>query len=223
MYVHEKNQAISQVGHTIYAGVQKLLITFKKIKNLREVFLFLLAYWCYIDGVDTIIRMAVNYGQSLHLNQKDLVLALLITQFIGFPAAIVFGGLGKRWGAKTGIFIALFVYIIVTIWAYFMQSEREFYILAIVIGLVQGGIQSLSRSLFTRIIPGKNSGELFGFYNMLGKFAAVLGPFTVGLVSQVSGNPRLGILVLVVFFVVGGILLYYVDEGKARNTAIIGI
>lgn len=219
MYVNENRSANSKKNNTLVESMRKLLDTFKKIRRLRVTLLFLIAYWCYIDGVDTIIRMATNYGRSIHLEQQDLVIALLMTQFVGFPAAIAFGKLGEVWGAKTGIFIALWVYILVTIWAYFMQTEKEFYMMAIVIGLVQGGIQSLSRSLFTRIIPAQNSAEFFGFYNMLGKFAAVLGPFMVGWVSAVSGNPRLGILVLVVFFIIGGGLLYFVDEQKGVDLA----
>lgn len=139
------------------------------------------------------------------------MLALLITQIVGFPSAIAFGKIGEKLGPKTGIFIGIGVYVFITTWAYFMSKEIEFYILAIGIGLVQGGVQSLSRSLYARIIPLNKSAEFFGFYNMLGKFAAVIGPIMMGWVGEASGNPRLGILSIIILFAAGGWLLYRVD------------
>jgi UMF1 family MFS transporter len=169
------------------------------------------AYWLYIDGVDTIVRMAVDYGLSLGFDQNSLITALLITQFTGFPAALAFGWFGGRYGPKTGIFIGLAVYILVTVWASVMDSVSEFYYLAFLIGLAQGGIQALSRSLYARMIPADRSAEFFGFYNMLGKFAAILGPVMIGWVGVISGNPRTGILSLLVLFVVGGLVLAKVE------------
>jgi UMF1 family MFS transporter len=151
--------------------------------------------------------MAVDYGLSLGFNSNSLIVALLITQFIGFPAAIGFGYLGKRIGAKRGIYIAIAAYVLIVVWASRMDSEQEFYGLAIAIGLVQGGIQSLSRSFYARLIPHDKSAEFFGFYNMLGKFAAVFGPLMVGWVGALSGNPRLGILTLLLLFFLGALLL----------------
>lgn len=204
-------------------GLRQLIRTFKEIRALRVVFLFLLGYWCYIDGVDTIVRMAVDYGLSLGFSSNSLIVALLITQFVGFPAAVAFGYLGNRIGPKNGIFIAIAVYCIIVIFASRMTIEAEFFGLAIAIGLVQGGIQSLSRSLYARIIPADKSAEFFGFYNMLGKFAAVLGPILVGWVGMVTGEPRYGILTLLVLFLPGAFLLTFVnvDEGreKARTLA----
>ncbi len=176
------------------------------------VFLFLLAYWLYIDGVDTIIRMAVDYGMALGFGRNGLILALLITQFVGFPAAIAFGRIGTRLGAKTGILIGIGVYVLVTVWAFFMDSVWEFYALAITIGLVQGGVQALSRSFYARLIPPEKSAEFFGFYNMLGKFAAVIGPVLMGWVGVATGNPRLAILSIVVLFLGGGTLLLFVKR-----------
>ena len=181
--------------------------------------LFLLAYWLYIDGVDTIIRMAVDYGLSIGFDVGNLIIAILITQFVGFPAAIAFGLIGERIGAKRGILIAIAVYIVVTIWAYWMENVSQFYTLAIVIGLVQGGVQSLSRSFYASIIPANKSAEFFGFYNMLGKFAAVLGPLLMGVVGLVTQDSRLSILSVVVLFVAGGVLLWFVDEEKGRKMA----
>jgi len=198
------------------AGYAQLIETFKHLRQLRVVFLFLLAYWLYIDGVDTIVRMAVDYGLSIGLEQNHLIIALLITQFVGFPAALGFGLLAKKLGpkgegAKRGILLAIGIYIAATIGAFFMDTAQEFYALAVTIGLVQGGVQALSRSLYARLIPSEKSAEFFGFYNMLGKFAAVIGPLMVGVVSLASGDHRLGILSIIILFIAGGWLLIKVD------------
>lgn len=196
-------------------GFRQLVHTFDEIRKLKQVFIFLLGYWLYIDGVDTIVRMAVDYGLAIGFKAEGLVLALLVTQFVGFPSAIAFGKIGEKFGPKTGIFIGIGVYCLITIWAYFMTSEIEFYMLAAGIGLVQGGVQSLSRSLYVRIIPKNKAAEFFGFYNMLGKFAAVIGPIMMGWVGVVSGNSRVGILSLIILFVAGAALLsrVNVEEG----------
>lgn len=206
-----------KVSQAIVNGFKQLKTTFHNIRQLRMVLLFLCAYWLYIDGVDTIVRMAVDYGMSLGFESSHLITALLITQFVGFPAAIAFGYLAHAIGTKRGILIGISVYLFVTIWAAQIQDVSEFYILAIIIGLVQGGVQALSRSFYARIIPQNRAAEFFGFYNMLGKFAAVLGPIMVGVVSLLTQSPRLSILSISILFISGGILLYYVDEEKARN------
>jgi UMF1 family MFS transporter len=198
------------------AGFRQLAATFRDIRRLRTVLLFLLAYLLYIDGVGTLARMALDYGMALGFDEKKLIVALLITQFVGFPASIAFGYLGARFGAKTGITIGLVTYSACTLWAYRMESTWEFYALAVVVGLVQGGVQSLSRSLFARIMPADRPGEFFGFYNMLGKFAAVLGPLLMGSAALATGSSRAAILVILVLFLAGGILLYFVDERGAR-------
>jgi UMF1 family MFS transporter len=205
----------------VRGGFRQLFATFAEIRRLKVVFLFLAGYWLYIDGVDTIVRMAVDFGLSLGFEANGLIVALLITQFVGFPAAIAFGKLGERLGAKTGIFIGIGVYSGVTIWGYFMQHPAEFYAMAVAIGLVQGGVQSLSRSLYTRLIPGDKAAEFFGFYNMMGKFAAVLGPMLMGWVALVTGSPRASILAVLILFLAGAALLYFVDveEGKRIGTA----
>jgi UMF1 family MFS transporter len=208
---------------TVKGGFSRLVTTFRQLRTLRQTFLFLLAYWLYIDGVDTIVRMAVDYGLALGFEASGLMLALLITQFVGFPAALLFGYLGERRGPRQGIMIAIFVYLLVIAWAYQMESEWEFYLLAGAIGLVQGGIQSLSRSIYSTMIPRDQAGEFFGFYNMLGKFAAVIGPFLMGWVSVATGEPRYSIVAISILFIAGAIILARVDirEGQRQAEALV--
>lgn len=203
----------------VTAGFSQLAGTFRALRHMRVVFVFLLAYWLYIDGVHTVIRMAIDYGLAIGLEANDLIVALLLTQFVGFPAALVFGRLGERIGAKTAILMGLLVYIFVCVWGYTMREPWEFYVLAGTIGLVQGGVQALSRALYARLIPANKAGEFFGFYNMLGKFAAILGPLIMGVVSVATGDPRLSILAIIVLFVAGGGLLLAVNEGQGVEHA----
>lgn len=220
LFVHEPRPTQQErFGSWVAGGLRQLIATFRELRRLRVVFTFLIAYWCYIDAVDTIIRMAVDYGLSLGFEANSLIVALLITQFVGFPAALVFGKLGERYGAKSGLFIAIAVYIGVTLWAMQMTEVREFYVLAAVIGLVQGGVQSLSRSLYARLIPADKAAEFFGFYNMLGKFAAVLGPGLMGFVGYLTGSTRASLWAVVGLFVVGAAVLYFVDEEEGVRHA----
>jgi len=219
-------------------GFRQLIGTFKKIRHLRTVLLFLVAYWFYIDGVDTIIRMAVDYGMSIGFSSNDLIVALLITQFVGFPSALVFGKLGQRWSARKSIFIAIGIYIFITIWGTMMTTQQDFYILAIIIGLVQGGIQALSRSYYSRLIPKNQAAEYYGFYNMVGKFATILGPVLMGIVGLIARRvlmppfptpeqmvhvgqlaSRWGIASISLLFIIGAILFFFVDEEKGRIEA----
>jgi len=225
LFVREPEKNSPPAGNAVTQGCLQIIRTFKEIKYNKTIFLFLLAYWLYIDGVDTIIRMAVDYGLSLGFKSTDLISALLITQFVGFPCAIAFGFIGEKIGAKRAIFIAIGVYLFISIWAGFMQSKQEFYLLAVIIGFVQGGIQALSRSLFAGIIPQDKSAEYFGFYNMLGKFAVILGPILIGTVGLFvrslgfSSNiaSRLSITSVSILFLSGGFLLFFVDEQKAKQ------
>lgn len=188
--------------------MQALWRTLKELRGQKPVWMFLFAYWLYIDGVDTIIRMAVDYGVKLGFSSSSLITALLLVQFIGFPAAIVYGWLGERIGTQRAILTAIAAYAMVTAWAYTLQSEAQFYWMAAAIALVQGGVQSLSRSFYAKLIPPDASGQYFGFYNMLGKFAAVLGPLAVGFTAAAfPDNQRLSMLALLPFFVIGGWLL----------------
>ncbi|HNT91682.1 MAG TPA: MFS transporter [Smithellaceae bacterium] len=202
--------------HAVVEGWQQLIGTLRDIRHLKVVGLFLLAYWFYIDGVDTIIRMAVDYGKSLGFDSGALIAALLMVQFIAFPAAILYGLFSMRIGTKKAIMIAICAYTLITVLAFFMTQKWHFFTLAACIGLFQGGIQALSRSLFTQIIPANKSAQFFGFFNMLGKFAVVFGPVMMGVITILTENVRYGILSVTVLFVAGGFLLSRVniEEGK---------
>lgn len=211
----------------VKAGLRQLGDTLREIRHLKTIVLFLAAYWLYIDGVDTVVVMAVNYGRSIGFGTEDLIVALLLVQFIGFPAAIGFGYLAKRIQPKRAILIAIGVYLFISIWGAFMENVSEFYTLAIVVGLVQGGVQALSRSLYARLIPADKSAEYFGFYNMLGKFAAVIGPAlmgTVGLWFASMGYSddvasRISIAAIALLFLAGGAVLWFVNEEKGKEEA----
>ncbi len=183
-----------------------LLDTFKEIKSIKPIFLFLLAYWIYIDGVDTIIRMAINYGLALGFSSSDLLIALLVTQFVAFPGTLMINKISEYFTCEFAIIGCLIMYLAITILAYNLDSIFEFYLIASLIGLVQGGIQALSRSYFARLIPNNKHSEYFGIYNMLGKFAALIGPLIVGLITYISDDPRLGMLSIGLFFITGIIL-----------------
>ena len=215
-------QGDQPLGRAAREAFRELGRTLAEIRQRRDTVLFLLAYWFYIDGVDTIVLMAVDFGLAIGLAADGLMIALLITQFVGFPAALAFGWLGGRWGAKPGILLAIGVYALVVLLAAGMTRVEEFYLMAAVIGLVQGGIQALSRAFFAGLVPPGRSAEFFGFYNMLGKFAAVLGPGLVGIAALVTGDPRLSLLPILVLFLIGAGLLWRVrvpavGEGGARE------
>jgi UMF1 family MFS transporter len=211
----------------IRAGLAQLRDTFREIRRLKTIFLFLIAYWLYMDGVDTIVRMAVDYGISIGFESKDLLVALLITQFVGFPSAVGFGLLGQKIGTKRAILGGIAVYILITFWGAFIRHRFEFYCLAVAIGLVMGGIQALSRAFYTRIIPPDKSAEYFGFYNMLGKFAVVIGPVFMGGIGLAARSlgcssqtaSRISISSISLLFILGGLLFYFVDEAKGREEA----
>jgi len=196
---------------------KKLWNTLSAIRQHNNLWLFLLAYWFYIDGVATIIRMAVDYGIAIGLPSNSLIVALLLVQFIGFPATLLFGMIGHKHGAKRGLWIGLWAYVLATAAAGFMTNVVHFYVLAAVLGLVQGGVQSLSRSLFSQLIPAEKSGEYFGFLNMLGKAAAVLGPLLVGVVAATTNNNRIGLLSILLLFVAGMWFLRKVEEAPVKT------
>ena len=219
LFVEEPKGERMPIGKAVRDGFSDIRKTLSALGSLRNAAVFLLAYWCYIDGVDTIIKMATDYGTSLGFSASSLIVALLITQFVAFPSAIVYGMFGSRCGVKKALLTAIAAYIVIAVLGFFMTKEIHFYLLAVCIGLFQGGIQALSRSYFSRLIPEGHSSQFYGFFNMLGKFAAIVGPVLVGIMSVITGEQRYGILSLIILFVLGFILLRRVDEDKAKEEA----
>lgn len=209
----------SGVIRAVRGGLAELRATLGEIRRLRSASLFLVAYWLYIDGVDTVIRMAVDYGLSIGLSSNDLIAALLLIQFVGFPAAVAFGWLGERIGAKRAILIGVAVFVGATLFAATMDTAAEFFGLSAAVALVMGGVQALSRSLFARMVPPGRTSQFFGFYNMLGKFAVIVGPLLIGVTGMITGEPRTAILSVVVLFVAGGALLWKVDVADGERAA----
>lgn len=207
------------IGQAVTLGLRELGHTFREIRHLKVVGLFLLAYWLYMDGVDTIIRMAVDYGISLGFPSSSLITALLLVQFVAFPATLIYNWISTKTGIKTAILIAIVCYGLITVLGFLMTMVWQFYALAVAVGLFQGGIQALSRSLYTRIIPPEKSAEFFGFYNMLGKFAVVIGPVLMGSVALLTGNIRYGILSILILFLLGGFFLSKVDIEEGETMA----
>jgi UMF1 family MFS transporter len=193
-------------------AVERLSNTFLRIRQYRNIFIFIVAFWFYNDGIGTIIKMATIYGDEIGIGTFDLIGALLLTQAVGIPFSLAFGRLAAWIGAKRAILVGLAAYTGIALGGYFMTRAVHFWILAVCVGLVQGGTQGLSRSLFASLVPKEKSAEFFGFYNISGKFAGVVGPAVFGLVGQLGGTSRFGILSLIFFFVVGGVLLTAVKE-----------
>ena len=193
---------------------RRLWNTVREARRHPQLWLFLLAYFLYIDGVHTIIKMAVDFGAAINLPPSHLVLAILVTNYLGFPATLAFGFAGRRFGPRRCIYVALAIYCVVTFFASMASQTWHFYLLAAMIGLAQGGVQSLSRSLFARLAPREKAAEMFGFYNMFGRFAAILGPVLVGYASLVLDSQRLGVLAVLVLLIAGFALLTRVTEAS---------
>ena len=206
-------------GEVVRASLVGLLHTLRDIRRYRHAMLLLIAFVIYSDGIGTIIRMATSYGTELGLNQGALITAILLVQFAGIPFAFLFGLLAGRIGAKTSIFIALAVYIVITVMGYFMKTERDFYILALMVASVQGGSQALSRSLFASMIPKDRSSEFFGFFSIFEKFGAIAGPATFEIASRTTGSSRSAILSVMVFFVAGAAVLAFVNVRAGQEAA----
>ncbi|WP_434657655.1 MFS transporter [Sulfurimonas sp. NW9] len=208
LFVEEKKGDKEQKNILLVAGYLRLKKTFQRVASLKGLLLFLVAYWLYIDGVDTIIRMAVDYGMALGFDSSKLIMALLIVQFVGFPATLIVAKLADIWDTKKVIYLCIAVYIFIIVYAAMMEDVYEFYILAILIALVQGGIQALSRSYYAKMIPQKYAAEFFGFYDLLGKFAVIIGPLLVAFVALFSHNSRLSIASVAILFILGGLLSF---------------
>lgn len=194
-----------------------LLQTFEKIRGDRKIYMFLFAFLFYIDGVYTIISMATAYGTSLGLSSNGLILALLVTQLVAFPCAIYFGKISKKYETGVLIKICIFAYLLISIYAIFLNNIVQFWILAVSVGMFQGAIQALSRSYYAKIIPKENSGEYFGIYDVFGKGAAIIGTLVVSLVTQATGNQHLSISTLSIMFLIGIILFFKTDKIESKN------
>lgn len=208
----EQVHGVTGEKYRVSDAFKNLKNSFLKIKQNKRAFWFLIAYFFYIDGVDTIIKMAASFGTALGLSSTVLLLVLLFTQFVAFPFAILYGRLAEKYGAKKMIYVGVFIYTIIVIYAYFIKSSFDFWLLAFMVGTSQGGIQAISRSYFAKLVPKENSNEYFGFYNIFGKFAAIMGPFLVGLITQITGDVKNGVLSLIVLFVMG--LIFLVVESR---------
>jgi UMF1 family MFS transporter len=203
----------------VAAGFGRLAVTFREIRRYRHLLVFLVAFWIYNDGISTIIKMATAYGDEIGIGVPDMIAALAITQFVGFPFALLFGRLGERIGTKSAILLALAIYAVICVGGFFMTTPLHFYLLATAVGTVQGGSQALSRSLFAAMVPRHKTAEFFGFFGASGKFAGIFGPLLFAVISQLTGESRLSIVALIVFFLVGGMVLTRVDVAGGVQAA----
>ena len=195
-------------GHIVRTTFTGLADTMRRIARVRVLLVYMVAFFFYIDGVHTVISMATSYGAALGIDSTQLVLALLVTQFVAFPSAIAYGKLAGRYGTLRMIIIAVAAYVgIVLFAAFFLQSAVEFWILAVLVGMFQGGIQALSRSYFGKLIPKEHSNEYYGFFDIFGRYASVMGTLLVSVVTSLTGNPSLGVLSIGILLVVGFVML----------------
>ncbi|MBL7164101.1 MAG: MFS transporter [Anaerolineales bacterium] len=203
----------------VRAGFSRLAKTFREITKYRELLKFLVAFWLYNDGIGTIIKMATIYGAEIGIGQTALIGTLLMVQFVGIPFSFAFGWLAKKIGTKNSIYLSLLVYTGISILGYFMSTALHFWLLGFAVAMVQGGSQALSRSLFTRMVPKSKSAEFFGFFSVSAKFAGIAGPFIFAVVGQLVGHSRLSIVSLIIFFILGGLMLTFVDEKEGIRVA----
>jgi UMF1 family MFS transporter len=205
--------------HPVKAGFSRLANTFREVTRYKQLLIFLIAFWIYNDGIGTIIKMATAYGDEIGIELTDMIIALIILQFVGIPFSFLFGTLAKKIGTKRSILLALGVYTLISIGGYFMRTATHFYVLAFLVGTVQGGSQALSRSLYGAMVPQHKTAEFFGFFSTSSKFAGIAGPLLFGVVSQTAGQSRLSIVSLIIFFIVGGLLLTRVDVEEGIRVA----
>ena len=208
---------VEREPRVIVNSIRRLGKTFKEIKKYRTIFLFLLSYFFYIDGVGTIISMSTAYGTDLGLGSTELIIALLAVQIVAAPFAVLFGKLANRFGARKMIFTGIIIYMIVCIYAMFLKTIVDFWVMAMLVATAQGGIQSLSRSYFAQMVPKEKVNEFFGFYNIFGRFASVSGPILVGLITQLTGSSAFGVFSLVILFAIGFVVLLFVPNSSTAS------
>jgi UMF1 family MFS transporter len=206
-------------ANPVRAALVRIVETLRELRRYRNAFLMLVAFLLYNDGVQTIIKMATAYGTEIGIGQGSLIAAVVLVQFVGVPCAFAFGWLASRVGAKPAIFGGLLVYVAITILGFYMTTATHFFLLAFLVGTVQGGTQALSRSLFASMIPPHKSGEFFGFYSIFEKFAGIFGPLLFDLTITVTGASRNAILSVIAFFIAGAALLYFVDVEAGQREA----
>ncbi len=208
---------IPRADRIVHPSFDRLFRTFKEIRKDRQIFLFLIAYFFYIDGVNTIMHMAAVFGDSVGLVSDTLMLALLVIPVVSFPCTIGYGMLAKKFGSKKMILFGIAVYLAACVLAFNLTSAFEFWILAMLVATSMGGIQALSRSYFGKLVPKESANEYFGFYNIFGKFAAIMGPALYGFFSQITGQARFGILSISALFLIGGLVLLKMNEAEAKS------
>jgi UMF1 family MFS transporter len=200
-------------------GFRRLTGTLREMRRYRQLVIFLVAFWLYNDGINTIIKLAAAYGDEIGVDHNDMLIALILTQFIGFPCSLAFGLIARSFGAKRSILLGLAIYMLISVAGFFITTAWHFYGLAVMVGLVQGGTQALSRSLFTTMVPKDHSTEFFGFFSTGEKMAGIVGPAIFGFIGQLTGSSRWGIISVTLLFIAGAFLLTRVDEDEGRRVA----
>lgn len=208
---------VEREGQIILGSFKRLWQTFKDIRQYRNILIFLIAYFFYIDGVGTIINMSTAYGTDVGLDATGLLVALLVVQIVAAPFAVLFGKLARKFGRKNMLYVAILVYTFVCFFALFLHTLIEFWFLALMVGTVQGGIQAISRSFYASMVPKDKSNEFFGFYNIFGKFASVLGPFLLAVTTQLTGSSTYGVFSIIILFIIGFVVLLFVKEEKTEE------
>src|SRR5690606_9513936 len=212
-----REHSLGKVVRTSFANLGRTLRGIRRYPQLTK---YMLSYWFFNDGINTIILMATVYGSGIGIRSEHLISALLITQFVAFPCTLLFGRLAVKAGAKRALYVSLAIYMLIVVLGYFMSSAAHFYALAILVGLVQGGSQAIARSIYANLVPPSRSAEFFGFLSLSSKFSSVAGPFVFAMTGTLTGSSRLAILSLIAFFAIGIALLTRVDLAKGRAEAL---
>lgn len=201
----------------VKSSIKRIIVTFMNIKKHKNLFIYLLAYFFYIDGVNTIITMATSFGADVGIDSSSMLIVLLLTMVVAFPCTIMYGKLAKKFGAKAALYGGIIIYSAICIYSNFVRDIVGFWILAMLVGTSQGGIQAISRSYFGKLVPKERNNEFFGFFNIFGRFAAIMGPLLVGIVTQITGKSANGLFSILILFLLGGIILIKVKDTE-KNT-----